>query len=65
MVNIRFKRLKIDKIKNGSGLFYGENIQYKWTKKTVKADGLGYVKGNGNTLARNSTLIFKGEKDSG
>ncbi|MGM0845708.1 MAG: hypothetical protein ACQEUT_12080 [Bacillota bacterium] len=63
MAKIHFNKLLIDRIVNGSGVFYGENSQYKWTKTTRKSDGLGYVKGNSNTLANNLTVVAKDEKD--
>ncbi|WP_113927997.1 hypothetical protein [Bacillus sp. P14.5] len=65
MAKIRFERLKIDRVINGSGVFYGENLQYKWIKSSGKAEGLGNVKGNGNTLSSNSSLVFKEENQTG
>jgi hypothetical protein len=56
MVKIYFKDIKIDKITNSSGVFYGENFQAKWKHSSKTNEGFGKVSGDKNTLKGNYNL---------
>lgn len=57
MVNIRYQSIKVNRIQNSSGLFYGMNIQYKWHHKGRISDGFGRVIGHSNKILNNTTVV--------
>ncbi|KEZ51199.1 hypothetical protein [Metabacillus indicus] len=56
MANIHFHSINVYQIKHSSGMFYGENFQYKWTNRSGVHEGFGRVRGNSNTIHHTFTL---------
>ncbi|MCQ6280778.1 hypothetical protein [Bacillus sp. EB600] len=59
MTSIKYGSLKIDNIKNTSGLFVGTNILKGRKNEVVTNEGFGTVKGNHNNLKSNAGVIEK------
>ena len=57
MVNIEYHSIKVNRIQNSSGLFYGVNMQYKWNHKGRISDGFGRVIGDSNKISNNTTIV--------
>ncbi len=64
MVNIQYHSIKVNKIQNSSGLFYGVNIQYKWNNKCQNSDGFGRVMGDSNKILNNTTIVRGARKNT-
>ncbi|AZB42164.1 hypothetical protein CEF21_07600 [Bacillus sp. FJAT-42376] len=62
MPKIHFQSVNVKRIQNSSGLFYGENIQYKWKNRSGVYEGFGRVSGNGNKIYNNITVEETQEK---
>ncbi|MFC3885557.1 hypothetical protein ACFOU2_19615 [Bacillus songklensis] len=63
MVNIQYHSIKVNKVQNSSGLFYGVNIQYKWSNKGRISDGFGRVMGHSNKILNNTTIVKAARKN--
>lgn len=63
MANIHYHSIKVNKIQNSSGLFYGVNIQYKWNHKSRISDGFGKVVGDSNKILNNTTVTKISKKN--
>lgn len=63
MSNIHYHSIKVNKIQNSSGLFYGVNIQYKWSHKSRISDGFGKVVGDSNKILNNTTVAKTPKKN--
>jgi hypothetical protein len=57
MVNIQYQSIKVNRIQNSAGLFYGVNIQYKWNNKGRISEGFGRVMGDSNKILNNTTIV--------
>ncbi|WP_338780749.1 hypothetical protein [Metabacillus sp. FJAT-52054] len=62
MPKIDFQSVTVKLIQNSSGLFYGQNLQYKWKNKSRVYEGFGRVSGNSNKIFNNVTLDETQEK---
>ncbi len=63
MSNIHYHSIKVNKIQNSSGLFYGVNIQYKWSHKSQISDGFGKIVGHSNKILNNTTVAKAPKKN--
>lgn len=63
MTNIHYQSIKVNKIQNSSGLFYGVNIQYKWNHKSRISDGFGKIVGDSNKISNNTTVAKISKKN--
>ncbi|AYE51632.1 hypothetical protein ABEW33_16100 [Priestia megaterium] len=63
MTNIHYQSIKVNKIQNSSGLFYGVNIQYKWNHKSRISDGFGKIIGDSNKISNNTTVAKISKKN--
>ncbi|PAE22774.1 hypothetical protein [Bacillus sp. 7894-2] len=61
MAKIQYKSIKVRAVHNSSGIFYGDNIQYKWRSKAKKSDGFGNIKGSRSKISNNITAASKKE----
>lgn len=59
MTSIKYGSLKIDNIKNSSGLFMGTNIIKGRKNEDRINEGFGTIKGNKNNLKLNAGVIKK------
>ncbi|MGD6818064.1 hypothetical protein [Metabacillus sp. 84] len=62
MPKIHFKSISVKLIQNSSGVFYGENIQYKWRNKSKSYEGFGRISGSSNKISNNLTIGGTQEK---
>ncbi|TDL83371.1 hypothetical protein E2R53_00610 [Peribacillus frigoritolerans] len=62
MAKIYFQSVHVNQIQNSSGLFYGENFQYKWTNKSRMHEGFGRIRGNSNKIHHNITVAETQDK---
>lgn len=63
MTNIHYQSIKVNKIQNSSGLFYGVSIQYKWNHKSQISDGFGKIVGDSNKILNNTTVTKISKKN--
>lgn len=56
-MQIRFNNLKIDEIKNSSGVFTGDNYQSNWSHYSKKNEGLGSLSGDQNISIGNRSIL--------
>jgi hypothetical protein len=64
LANIRFKTLKVNQIKNNSGIFYGQNTPVYWQHTGKNSEGFGKVAGKGNLISRNFTRAERSREES-
>ncbi|WP_226530403.1 hypothetical protein [Metabacillus niabensis] len=56
MVKVQYKSISVQHITNSSGVFFGDNVQYRWRVQKKTSKGFGDVKGSGNKIIRNTTV---------
>jgi hypothetical protein len=64
MADIQFKTLKVDQIKNSSGIFSGQNAPYNWNHTGKTSEGFGKVAGNGNVISRNFSSVSSSKAEA-
>ena len=57
MNKIEYDAIRVNRVQNSSGLFYGVNIQYGWNHKSRVSDGFGKVSGHYNRILKNTSAI--------
>ncbi|WP_078433568.1 hypothetical protein [Metabacillus halosaccharovorans] len=56
MVKVQYKSISVQHITNSSGVFFGDNVQYRWRVQKKTSEGFGNVMGSGNKIKRNTTV---------
>ena len=65
MVTIELSDMRIHSVSNSSGVFWGDNLLFKW--KSVKTDNSGYgtLAGSNNLCFGTKCAVIKDEKEEG
>jgi hypothetical protein len=59
VARIEFNDLIIESLSDASGVFTGNNIQFKWKSYPVINQGYGEIAGNSNKYINNKNIIIK------